>query len=140
MNHVSKVIALIIFTGYAGITSAETDYRCLTLCVDKGQSSASCMKECSYNNLAPSPTPAPPGEAWQETLKYSHRQFAAPVPVKDGLLLPSKNSDSVTKSGSQLPPMTQKSQPLKEAGYACVAKCEQKGMEYAFCEEKCAQM
>jgi len=116
-------VALIIFTGYTIPAIADTDYRCLTQCVNGGRPSTVCLKECSYNNT-PLPTSSPSSiGTGQERLEYSHKQFAAPVPVSNGVILP--------------PVQTNHTAPDKD--YVCVAKCQQEGMQYQFCEEKCAK-
>lgn len=122
MRRLGTVILLTFLMGSALPAIADTDYRCLTQCVNEGTSSATCLKKCSYN-IAPSPTPAPTVGAGQETLEFSHRQFAAPVPLKNGEILP--------------PVHTNHEAPEKD--YACVAKCQQEGMQYQFCEESCTK-
>lgn len=119
MHKLKIAFAFIIFSVSAISAMADTDYRCLTQCVNNGRTSVACLKECSYN-VAPTPAPSAGG---QNSLEFSHRQFSAPAPLNSGTLLPPVRTNHTSA----------------DKDYVCMARCQQNGMQYQFCEEQCTK-
>lgn len=110
---------------------ADTDYRCLTLCVNNGNPSSACLLNCSYNlpAVSPSSSSKDPAQSSSEPRSQAlgapppaHKVFNAPVPYS-GVALPSK----------------QKSAPA-DKDYACLSECLKNRVQYQMCEESCAKV
>lgn len=115
-NGVVFLIVWLISTLTAHVAFADTDYRCLNKCVNKGNNRALCLQECAYEGATPS-VPVVRGSA----LSNPNKQFDVPVPA---LNVPAPKPKETTPARKD---------------YKCTAACLREGMQYSFCEEKCGK-
>lgn len=91
---------------------ADTDYRCLTQCVDSGLGSQPCLVRCTYVKAKAVP---------DANTVVGHNQFAAPQP-SDGTLI-----------AAPLPKTA-----AAQEDYQCLAACEKDGEQVVLCQRQCA--
>jgi len=126
--HILKnlIVALFFVCGVAVIAKADTDYRCLNACVNSGKPSAACLMKCTYGDSQPSSSSSNTNTLHglnQESSKFSHKEFVAPIPLANGTVLPTRKASGASP----------------EKDYTCIAECQQEGLQYQFCEEKCVK-
>jgi hypothetical protein len=112
-------------TKAANNAPTATDYRCLTLCKEGGESSSACMSRCSYNpepasSSASGAIPSPRKPA--DMAISNHNVLQAPVPTDSVILAP------LAKTTSAAP----------DKNYACIEQCLHDGMQYQLCNQNCA--
>ena len=106
-------------------SNADTDYQCLTQCVNGGKPSSTCLNDCSYNvNVA---KPVKPDSLQMPTanknFKNNHNVFTAPMPVDNTILLPTKKTHNDTTT----------------LDWTCMSACLQPSQIYAVCEKQCTR-
>ena len=111
-----------IFTGTIMPVWADTDYRCLNVCVSSGKAESVCMPECTYGHGSQE------GGTPDGTLKpvallpLNHRVLAPLQPLAENTLMPDKKTASSYG---------------ETKNYQCIARCLQNKMQYEICERDC---
>jgi hypothetical protein len=100
----------------------STDYRCLHLCVNEGKPAAQCMPQCYYSTTQPEKAAALPTPVTPQT--NTHRLLNTPVPIGNSILTP----DHMTSKSKE---------PPANIDYACVTQCQQQGMQFPICVQRC---
>lgn len=110
-----------VLWGFAAPAVADTDYRCLNICVSGGKPESVCMPQCSYSRTSQNQTP---GEA--------SKQPSAPLPKHRILptLLPVDNRSVILNDKPASPYNESKD-------YHCIALCLQERMQYDTCQSSC---
>jgi hypothetical protein len=96
---------------------ADTDQRCLSLCINNGGAASTCMPQCTYNE-----TPHDAGASKINTLS-PHDVLQAPTPAEGVLLLPTHKAAA----------------PIADKDYVCLNQCLQDGGQYDRCSKTCTK-
>jgi hypothetical protein len=116
-----------------GEARADTDYRCLSDCLNSGAgtSGAQCLARCSYQNNS---QPLQPKSEFQS----AHSQFIAPAPTDEILVGPSHGPlpGPTGTPGASLAPTVQPLGP--STNYTCMRNCQAKGYQHALCISGCS--
>jgi hypothetical protein len=152
MKRIYMGIVLAVFLqGLAPMAFADTDQRCLSLCMDAGYESNSCLGQCSSvqtpssasdgGQMSPSSSSASasqqrmPGQVLPSQITaptpaqmgyvqaQQHNVFAAPQPFEGIMLAPPASAASANLQTG--------------ANYQCVAECLHEGMQHSTCERLC---
>ncbi len=114
-----SAFVLLLLGFFIGTAQAGIDQRCLSLCVNGGGSSKTCLGQCSY-------TPPPKPNAYQHLPGTSHDVLKAPQPAPPP-------DDPVF-----LTPAASPKAPAKD--YVCLNQCLKSGQQYQQCSQSCTKL
>ena len=116
----SLALSLAVQLTLPAAATADTDYRCLSACKRNGGTTPHCMTDCAFHAPPPSqPAVRPEGEA--------HKEFAAPVPAGQVLILKPKSPELPAGSAVTTQPV-------------CLQTCLKEKLQYHFCSERCTRL
>lgn len=119
------VPALLIFGFVVTSSRADTDYRCLNLCVNNGSAAVACRQQCAYDQ------PGQDAKAHAHAASpKAHKIFNAPQPLNGIALTP--------PTAAKIRGVQAKTN-VSGKDYRCIQQCLQNGLQYQLCDQNCAK-
>ena len=132
MNRILFALVLTLIAGFVIPAQADTDYRCLNVCVDSGKAAIDCRDQCTYNPAIPNTKKAPAPQG--------HKIFEAPQPF-NGIVLDSSNPAEAGNLNSKIVAINPAHKKGGASGkdYQCIKQCLQGGLQYQLCDQSCTK-
>jgi hypothetical protein len=121
--------------GSPGVARADTDYRCLNVCLRGGKPGSKCLAQCTFTPFPASQGPLSPAQAALQPLSR-HSQFLAPNPSNDIVIFGPEAGPPIGTPQQSLSPTTQPLGP--STNYKCVRDCEATGYQHGYCVAGCS--
>lgn len=119
---------------------ADTDYKCLSNCLNAGNSTGSkCLISCTYVPLTTSPQPPLTPDQSLLLPQSRHSQFLAPSPSTPDVISIGPDSALTPPNVTPMNSLSPTTQPLgPSTNFKCVRDCLGLGYKHDLCVESCS--